>query len=49
MHPAQQLQRLAFERMAWAGDGYLGGKTLEVGSVSCFPLVTSITTGCWRG
>jgi hypothetical protein len=34
MHPAQKLQGLAFERMAWTGDGDLGRETLEVGSVS---------------
>ena len=34
MRPTQQVQGLPLERMARAGDGDRGRKTLEVGSVT---------------
>ena len=41
-HPSQHFQRLPFERVAWAHDGYLIRIPIEVGSVSCLLSTRSI-------
>jgi len=49
MGPAQDIQRLTFQRVPSADDRYFGRIVLEVGSVSWFPSIESTTTCLWRG
>ena len=44
MDRSQNVERPAVEWMASTDDGYLLWKVLMMGSVSCFPLIESITT-----
>jgi hypothetical protein len=43
--PAEKFQGLTLQGVMIPSDGYFRGKTLEVGSVSCLPLITWIISG----